>query len=165
MVIIDVGVNINIEPDKSEFYIGTKKFTIESSSWEQICTEVISIRHKVFILEQHITQIQQLSDPDDQACHHLLVRDHQSQGIATGRITKKGRIGKIAVLLPYRGFGIGSRLLKSLVNIGKKHHLGDVSLNAELGGRHFFNLHKFSIAGPVFMKQGVPHQRLARKLA
>jgi len=162
---VEIDVNVDIEPDKSKFKIGSSRFTIESSAWEHVCTEVISIRHKVFILEQHITQLQQLSDQHDQTCHHLLVRNYQSQVLAIGRITKQGRIGKIAVLLPYRGVGIGSKILKALVAIGKRHQLGGVSVNAELGGRHFFNLHKFSIAGPVFMKQGVPHQMLARKLA
>ncbi len=155
----------NLEQGISRFSISSESFTIESNNWANVSNEIISIRHKVFMIEQHITQMQSLSDLNDENCHHLLVRNCEARVIATGRITRKGRIGKIAVLLPYRGIGIGSKLLSALVEIGKKQQLGDVSLNAELGGRHFFGQHKFSIAGPVFMKQGVPHQMLARKLA
>lgn len=143
----------------------TERFEISLGDWHTQCDEILAVRHKVFMIEQHFTESRILRDLRDDRSIHLVVRNYESRMIACGRITQKGRIGKIAVLLPYRGLGIGSRILQSLVDIGKQNGLGDLSLNAELDGRRFFDKQKFNVAGPVFMKQGIPHQMLARKIA
>ena len=145
--------------------IETESFTIQVTRWRESCNEILAVRHKVFTIEQHFTEARTLRDLRDDNCYHLVVRNSEARVIATGRITPKGRIGKLAVLLPYRGIGIGSRMLQLLVQVGESKRVDDVSLTAELADRKFFDHHKFSISGPVFMKQGVPHQMLTRKLA
>ncbi|MCF6194210.1 MAG: GNAT family N-acetyltransferase [Kangiellaceae bacterium] len=145
--------------------IDSETFTVETTRWSESCDEILAVRHKVFTIEQHFTEARTLCDLRDDNCYHLVVRNKEARVIATGRITAKGRIGKLAVLLPYRGLGIGSRMLQLLVQVGECKRVDDVSLAAELADRKFFDHHKFNISGPVFMKQGVPHQMLTRKLA
>jgi len=141
-----------------------KSFNFEQTNWQNSCNEILAVRHKVFMIEQHFND-NILCDIFDNDCFHLVARNSDGLVVACGRITESGRIGRIAVLLPYRGAGIGSKLLSKLVQIGRSQHLSDISLNAELDNLHFYDLQNFSAAGPVFMKQGVPHQMLARKLA
>jgi predicted GNAT family N-acyltransferase len=141
-----------------------KAFTFESAAWLDCQNEILAVRHKVFMIEQHFEK-NVLHDTQDKSCSHLVVRNPDGMVIACGRITNKGRIGRIAVLLPYRGAGIGSKLLEYLEQIGRKNDIRQLSLNAEVDNRQFYSHKNFSAAGPVYMKQGVPHQMLAKKLA
>lgn len=144
--------------------VRTESFNFEQTSWQKSCNEILAVRHKVFMIEQHFNEaiLCDLQDPD---CIHLVTRNLEGLVIATGRLSLKGRIGRIAVLLPYRGLGIGSKILSELIQIGRIHKLNDISLNAELDNMHFYDAQNFMASGPVFMKQGVPHQMLTRKLA
>ncbi len=139
-------------------------FQFERTTWQESSHDILDIRHRVFMIEQHIRD-NVLCDLDDNECFHVVVKNPQNDIVACGRITERGRIGRIAVLLPYRGIGIGTKLFQTLIQIGKSKKLKNISLNAELGDQRFYNMQNFTSAGPVFMKQGVPHQMLARKLA
>ena len=130
-------------------------FKFKQTTWQKSSNEILEIRHRVFMIEQHIRD-NVLCDLEDNDCFHVIVKNTDGDIVAAGRITEQGRIGRIAVLLPYRGSGIGTKLFKKLIQIGKSHNINDISLNAELGDHRFYNLQKFTSAGPVFMKQGVP---------
>ncbi len=141
-----------------------RSFQFQRTTWQESSRDILDIRHRVFMIEQHIRD-NVLCDLDDNECFHVVVSDPEGKIVGCGRITEHGRIGRLAVLLPYRGLGIGTKLFNTLINIGKAHNLKDISLNAELSDHPFYNMQKFKSAGPVYMKQGVPHQMLARKLA
>ncbi len=141
-----------------------RSFQFQHTTWQESSNDILDIRHRVFMLEQHIRD-NVLCDLDDNECFHVVVKNTQGDIVACGRITEEGRIGRLAVLLPYRGMGIGTKLFKTLIDIGKSKNLKNISLNAELGDQRFYNMQQFTSAGPVYMKQGVPHQMLARKLA
>lgn len=142
----------------------TKSFKFEQTSWEESCDEILAVRHKVFMIEQHFNEaiLCDLQDPD---CIHIVARNAEGLVIGTGRLSLTGRIGRIAVLLPYRGVGIGSKILSGLIQIGRSHKFNNISLNAELDNMHFYDAQNFMASGPVYMKKGVPHQMLTRKLA
>jgi predicted GNAT family N-acyltransferase len=133
-------------------------------TWSEACDEIVRVRQRVFVIEQH-SRSQPLFDSKDEDSFHVIARNDVGEIIASGRITSLGRLGKIAVLISYRCQGIGTNLLEDLVEIGKRQGVSNVSLNAQLDEQHFFKTENFSIAGPVFMKRGVPHQMLAKKLA
>jgi predicted GNAT family N-acyltransferase len=141
-----------------------RSFQFQHTTWQESSNDILDIRHRVFMIEQHIRD-NVLCDLDDNECFHVVVKNTQGDIVACGRITEEGRIGRLAVLLPYRGMGIGTKLFKTLIDIGKSKNLKNISLNAELGDQRFYNMQQFTSAGPVYMKQGVPHQMLARKLA
>ena len=141
-----------------------RSFQFQRTTWQESSNDILDIRHRVFMIEQHIRD-NVLCDLDDNECFHVVVKNTQGDIVACGRITEEGRIGRLAVLLTYRGMGIGTKLFKTLIDIGKSKNLKNISLNAELGDQRFYNMQQFTSAGPVYMKQGVPHQMLARKLA
>jgi len=141
-----------------------KAYKFEQTNWQNDRDEILAIRHRVFMIEQHFTEsiLCDVLDPD---CFHIIVKNPDDTVIASGRLTQKGRIGRIAVLLPYRGVGIGSKILLELVQIGEKHKLQNISLSADLNSQHFYGCQQFLASGPVYMKQGVPHQVLTKTLA
>lgn len=141
-----------------------RSFNFQQTTWQESSNDILDIRNRVFMIEQHIRD-NVLCDLDDNECYHIVVKNELREIVACGRITEQGRIGRLAVLLPYRGIGIGTKLFKTLIQTGKSKNLKNISLNAELSDHPFYNMQKFTSAGPVYMKQGVPHQMLARKLA
>ena len=140
------------------------KLSYHRVTWNQSSNEILSIRHKVFIIERHFEE-NLLCDLEDKDCIHLIARNEEGRVVACARLNPNGRISKIAVLLPYRREGIGSRILRELVAIGKQNNIKLVSLNAEIDNKHLYDQQNFSAVGPVYMKQGIPHQMLACKLA
>jgi len=141
-----------------------KSFRFKQTTWQEDRDEILTIRHRVFMIEQHFTD-SILCDVLDPNCFHIIVRNSEGSVVASGRLSPQGRIGRLAVLLPFRGVGIGSKILLDLVQIGKSNKLKNISLSAELDNRHFYDSKEFAANGPVYMKQGVPHQVLTRKLA
>ena len=142
----------------------TGKFDFIQTTWLSSSGEILAVRHKVFMIEQRFGG-NVLCDLLDPSCYHIIVKNNIDETIAAGRLTEEGRIGRIAVRLSYRNKGIGSQLLTELVNIGYQNGLKNISLNAELGNTEFYNNQDFAASGPVYMKNGVPHQMLTKKLA
>ncbi len=140
------------------------KFNFKVVEWEDESEAILSIRQMVFILEQRFGS-NMLIDHNDPFCHHLLVKDQTGDSVACGRINQNGRIGRIAVLINYRNQGIGTYLLSQLIRIGQKNQVASLSLNAETSLSHFYDQQQFSPTGPVYMKQGIPHQKMIKHLS
>ena len=71
------------------------------------------IRNTVFSGEQNIKPEIDFDGNDSSAFHVLIFVDGKSAG--TGRMLNDGHIGRVAVLNEYRGKGLGSRIIKSLI--------------------------------------------------
>ncbi|WP_196138014.1 GNAT family N-acetyltransferase [Aliikangiella sp. G2MR2-5] len=132
--------------------------------WSTSAHSIMAVRHKVFIIEQRFNH-KMLKDRHDPYCHHILVSNQQGEAIGSGRLNQDGRIGRIAVLMNYRGLGVGTRILSELIKIAQQSHIPRLSLNAETDLSHFYDQQNFSADGPVYMKQGVPYQRMTKRLA
>ncbi|MGB0496280.1 MAG: GNAT family N-acetyltransferase, partial [Kangiellaceae bacterium] len=97
------------------------EFSYHRVTWKEASNEILSVRHKVFIVERHFEE-NVLCDIEDKNCIHLVARNKERRVIACARLNPNGRISKIAVLMPYRGEGVGTRILRELVNIGKQNN-------------------------------------------
>lgn len=139
-------------------------YHLSNVSWLSAAGEIMQIRQKVFVVEQRFAK-ESICDRHDNNSFHILVKNHKGQSVGCGRLSPSGRVGKIAVLINERGQGIGTAILNQLVNLAKKQNIINISLNAEAELSDFYFQQHFHIDGPVYMKQGVPYQRLIKKLA
>lgn len=140
-----------------------KSFKFIQVDWITAADEIMQIREKVFIVEQRFDK-ETLLDHQDSDSFHLLVRDSQGRAVGCGRLNQKGRIGRIAVMIDQRGLGIGTMLLRKLIQIAEKSKIHTLTLNTETQLTHFYDQQKFHVDGPVYMKQGVPFQRMRMSL-
>jgi len=140
-----------------------KDFDFVQVNWQIASLEIMQIREKVFIIEQRFDK-ETLIDKDDPNSFHILVKDKSGKSVACGRLNQMGRIGRIAVLIGQRGAGIGTMLLSKLIRIAEKSKINTLTLNTETDLTHFYDQQKFHVDGPVFMKQGVPFQRMRMSL-
>ena len=116
------------------------------------------IREKVFVCEYHIPPDIEF-DHKDRRCKHVLVQD-KSETVATGRISDKGKISRVAVLKNYRNTEVPKQVLSSLLTIAKDNGLTRVSIDSDLQQVNEFQQQGFKVMSPVFMKSGIAKQTL-----
>ena len=131
--------------------------------WLVAADEIMSVRRNVFVFEQRLGK-GMVADTWDHECEHILVRSCCQEPIGCGRLSPRGHVGKIAVAIGHRGAGIGSQILDTLTQKARSQTFRNVTLNAEVTLVDFYLQRQFMVDGPVYMKRGIPHQRLVKYL-
>jgi predicted GNAT family N-acyltransferase len=124
-----------------------------------------AIRMEVFVGEQGVPPEEEMDDLDAASIHLLAFLDGAPVG--TGRLIpgEKGtaKIGRMAVLKPLRGQGIGSAILNELVSQARGAGVREVSLSGQLHAIPFYGRFGFVAEGEIFLDAGIEH-RLMRKM-
>ena len=121
------------------------------------------VRDAVFGAEQHVPRMLDW-DGRDAACVHALATDERGAPVGTGRLLPDGRIGRLAVLAPWRGRGVGARLLESLLAAARDRGHASVHLHAQVGAAPFYECHGFARQGAEFDEAGIRHVHMTRPL-
>ncbi len=69
----------------------------------------------------------------------------------------------MAVLKEWRGHGIGSAILKCLLDIATTKNYSSIFLNAQVSVLGFYENHGFSAVGDVFDDAAIPHRKMIYK--
>ena len=77
-----------------------------------------------------------------------------------GRITRDGKIGRIAVLPAWRGQRIGSAILEALLDYAHSQDYQLLELNAQIAAVKLYRRFEFSEVGEVFMDANMPHIKM-----
>lgn len=138
-------------------------FFAKSVDWENERHTLKKIREKVFVCQWRIPAEYEFDHQDSIASHVLVVNEH-NQEVATGRITPKGEIGRIAVEPEFRGPEVYQALFDALLNIAKELGLQDVLVQCALEGVNYYQQQGFRPVGSVFMDAGVARQSMLCQL-
>ena len=133
-------------------------YQINLTNWQQSKQPLSSIRRTVFIDEQKVPEELEW-DEDDKHASHILVT-YKNNPIATARLKPDGHIGRMAVLKEYRHKGIGSAILKKLIETAIQMGLESVYLHAQVLAIPFYEKHGFEVYTDVFMDAGIPHKSM-----
>ena len=137
----------------------TGTIEIRQADWPADESSIRSVRQAVFVREQHIPAALEWDgrDPD---CTHLLALTQEQHAVGTLRLSQDGRIGRMAVLKPYRHQGVASALLRYLLAMAEKQGMTTLFLNAQCQTTGIYQRFGFAPTGPVFEEAGIPHQRM-----
>jgi predicted GNAT family N-acyltransferase len=135
---------------------------IELLSWENARSRATPIRFEVFVKEQGVPAEIEMDEADAQSIHALAFDD--SRVVGTARLLPDGHIGRMAVLKPFRGKGIGSALLVKLVEAAKQRGGRTVILSAQVHAVDFYRAHGFQPQGEVYQEAGIAHQDMRRAI-
>lgn len=138
-------------------------YTVEHVSWESHARELSAIRHRVFVEEQNVPEELEW-DEADARCEHVLARAGDGTPIGTGRLLPDGHIGRMAVLPRWRGQGVGSAVLETLIEIAIARGDNEVILHAQTAAMDFYRRHGFHVQGDEFMEANIPHYIMLRRL-
>lgn len=142
-----------------------KAFHIRLADWAHDREHLQTVREAVFVREQHIPAELEWDEAVDCRCIHVLAHDSSERPIGTGRLKPDGQIGRMAVIAPWRGRGVGRALLDTLLRAARQHQLAAVWLNAQTQTVPFYTQQGFQPTGTPFHEAGIEHLRMVRTTA
>ncbi len=137
--------------------------SLRRAGWESDRPAIESVRRRVFIEEQGIPEREEW-DSTDPTCQHVLAFMGNRDAVGTGRVDAAGNIGRVAVIPPYRGTGIGTAIMRCLIRLARDAGLDEVHLNAQASAVGFYQRLGFRPEGPEFDEVGIPHRRMRLKV-
>ncbi|MFN0037979.1 MAG: GNAT family N-acetyltransferase [Burkholderiales bacterium] len=139
-----------------------KPFAVRIADWTLDLELLRAIREEVFVREQKVP-IELEWDDLDSTCAHVLAMAAEV-AIGTGRLLPDGHIGRMAVLAPWRGLGVGSAMLTTLIDLARQRKLSRLELHAQEHAIGFYQRHGFATEGEKFDEAGIPHRRMVMNL-
>lgn len=134
--------------------------TLRETRWQDQREALQAVRRRVFIEEQGVPEQEEWDAADACACHVLALDRRSAAPVGTGRLEPTGKIGRVAVLAPHRGAGIGAAIVRRLVNHATELGYEAVYLHAQTTAAGFYRRLGFQAEGPVFEEVGIPHVRM-----
>lgn len=121
----------------------------------------LAIRMEVFVSEQNVPEDEERDEWDATALHILALVHGQPAGTARALVKAPGliKIGRVAVHMPYRGTGLGARLMRAVEAV---HPGAAFMLDAQLQAMNFYAKLGYVAEGPVFGDAGIPHRRMVK---
>lgn len=121
-----------------------------------------ALRRAVFIVEQGVSEADELDHLDDIAIHLLATQDDTPVGSA--RLLVQGevcKVGRVCVLAEARGTGLGAALMRAAVDRSRQMPgLRKVKLGAQTHALGFYERLGFSAVGDEFDDAGIPHREM-----
>ncbi|MCY4143817.1 MAG: GNAT family N-acetyltransferase [Gammaproteobacteria bacterium] len=132
---------------------------IREVSWNSSEETLIAIRTEVFVKEQGVPRDLEI-DGLDQTSYHFLATTSQGEDVGTARLLETGQIGRMAVLEPHRGSGIGRQLLECAVAKALQLNFAEIFLHAQTHALDFYSRNGFEVYGEEFDDAGIPHRAM-----
>lgn len=139
-------------------------FSVRRANWDRDRGALRNIRTLVFVQEQAVPKDLEW-DSDDAQAEHLLAVDAAFQPIGTARLLATGQIGRMAVLPLWRNRGVGSALLREMLDIARGPGRPAPFLNAQTSALRFYLRMGFEPVGEQFEEAGIPHRKMTLSFA
>jgi len=123
---------------------------------------ILEVRRVVFIEEQEVPESLEIDGLDDE-CVHALAFDEAEKPIGTARLMPHGRIGRVAVLAPWRKRGVGASVMRVLLEEADRRGFDEIELHAQTWTIGFYETFGFAVAGEEFLEAEIPHRRMVRQ--
>ncbi|MDD2832620.1 MAG: GNAT family N-acetyltransferase [Methylotenera sp.] len=131
-------------------------YDIQKVSWYTHEAILSAIREQVFIVEQHVPVTLEL-DGLDQTALHLLALNNKGEPIGCTRLLGDGSIGRMAVLKPWRGLGVGKALLQMAVLHYQQQSIQPITLSAQMHAIPFYQKTGFEVCSEPYLDAGMFH--------
>lgn len=140
---------------------------VETAKTHQAQQSCLAIRRAVFIVEQAVSEPDELDGLDDQATHLIAFWDGDAAGtLRLRRIDDTAKIERVCVLKAYRRKGLADALTEAaLREIDQWPDLTLVKLSAQVPVVPFYERHGFKAEGPVYDDAGIPHRDMTRPVS
>jgi len=132
--------------------------------WNDAAEALRRIRHAVFVVEQRVPEALEW-DAADAGSLHALATGADGTPIGCGRLLDDGHIGRVAVEREWRGRGVGTALLRCLIDAARTRGYVEVVVNAQVAAMPFYVRHGFVATGDVFEEAGIDHRVMTRRLS
>jgi ElaA protein len=140
--------------------------TVSEAVTEADRAACLALRAEVFIVEQRVSEADEIDGLDDTATHLLARVLGQPAGtLRLRRLGAAGRIERVCVARPFRGQGIGAALTAAALDTLRGWPgVTQAELGAQVPVIPFYEALGFTAHGPVYDDAGIPHRDMARPL-
>jgi predicted GNAT family N-acyltransferase len=128
-------------------------------AWSEAHSVLRAIRTAVFIEEQRVP-VELEWDGVDADCVQVLARAADGTAVGTGRLLPDGHIGRMAVLKPWRGKGVGTAMLRELVDAARERGHAAAELSAQTHAVGFYRRFGFEVTGAEYLEAGIQHRAM-----
>ena len=128
---------------------------VREADWQQDGEALRSIRREVFVLEQAVPEHLEWDGLDAQ-CRHVIAI-FADKPVGTGRLLPDGHVGRMAVLAPWRGKGVGRAMFALLLWMADAAGHVEVRLSAQVSAIGFYQRFGFATLGKPYMEAGIEH--------
>ena len=138
--------------------IEVKKAAFEDELWP----EIKEIRYTVFVREQNVDEAEEYDQYESGCPHFLAFANGTPAGTARWRKTEKGfKLERFAVLEPFRKYGVGSALAKTvLAEILTIANGKPIYLHAQVQAIPFYQKLGFEPFGDEFIEAEIVHMAM-----
>ena len=143
---------------------GDVQFSVRLADWHRDGDALRNVRRAVFVVEQNVPEVLEW-DAADPLSLHALAHDGNARAIGCGRLLPDGHIGRMAVLSPCRGRGVGAALLGFLIDAARSSGHRRAILNAQVSAIPFYARYGFVVTGEEFEEAGIAHRVMEKSLA
>ena len=130
--------------------------TVSIVTWSDKQAELTSVRRTVFIEEQNVPDSIELDGKDAECCH-VLACDGAGRPVGTARMSRTGKIGRMAVLRDYRGLGVGREMLRTIMDYARANGITDLHLSSQVSAVGFYEKMGLQPFGDEFEEAGIKH--------
>ncbi|WP_228410556.1 tRNA adenosine(34) deaminase TadA [Erysipelothrix piscisicarius] len=136
---------------------------------ESMFKRYLDVRKKVFVDEQNIDpseEYDELDILDHQQVSHVVAMQ-QNHVIGTMRLYCSDRtmkIGRLAVLKPYRNKKIASKLVRYAIIQAENNGIDKIELNAQLSAMNIYKRQGFEITGEIYEEVGISHIKMIKHI-
>ena len=149
------------------FEAGEAMTRVEQGGWDRLGADARTLRTTVFVEEQKIPAELEW-DAADATALHAVAYNRLGAPLATGRLLPaengSGHIGRMAVVQPMRGGGVGRQVLNALIDAARARGDASVRLHAQRSAIAFYRRAGFVEEGPAFVEAGIAHQGMVGTL-
>lgn len=138
-------------------------FRVRLVDWHEASATLSRIRTEVFVRGQGVPAELEM-DGRDAECAHVLAESAAGEAVGTGRLMPDGRIGRMAVLAPWRGRGVGAAILEALMQEARRRGFRETHLHSQSHAKGFYARHGYVVEGEEYLEAGIPHVGMRARL-
>jgi predicted GNAT family N-acyltransferase len=125
------------------------------AKWNKDRIVLKDIRKQVFILEQNVPQELEWDKDDAMNEHFLAYIDNEPVGCA--RLVDNKKIGRMAVLRPYRSMGVGKQIIDHIQRYASQKRYTRLELSAQCHAYSFYKQCGFEAFSLPYEDASIPH--------
>jgi predicted GNAT family N-acyltransferase len=127
---------------------------------------VYAIRTAVFVEEQGVSAELEFDEHETSAEHLLVYWEGEPVGVGRLRIVEQtAKLERICVLAPYRKYGLGKQIIRSLEQMAIEQGLTKAKLHGQTQAEGFYHKLGYTTGSAVFMEDGIPHVLMTKPLS
>ena len=128
--------------------------------------QIVRIRTEVFVDEQNVDIHIEQDENDDTALHWLVLDDHHHPAACCRGLIDNDeiRIGRVAVLKPYRHQGIATQMMKDVEQDPHLQGLKRIVVHAQIQVKDFYDQLDYQVISKPFYEAGIQHVTMEKRL-